>query len=67
MRIGIYFVKVDVSPSEFILYLYEIENKHTASYSYKKFRKYTLSHSMSQQIFSEKLGGAQNCEKYNTR
>lgn len=60
-------MEVGVSPSAFLLYLCELENKHTAGYSYKKFRKYALSHSMSQQIFSEKFGGAQNCDKYNTR
>lgn len=59
-----YFVKVTISLSEFILYLYEIEDKHIASYSYKKLRKHTFSHSISQQTFSEKLECAQNYIKY---
>lgn len=40
---GTYCVRVVVSPSESILYLYEAEYKHIASYSYKKLRKHTLS------------------------
>lgn len=52
---GTYCVRIAVSPSESILYLYEAEYKHIASYNYKRLRKYTLSQSVSQQIFSESL------------
>lgn len=64
MRISTYFVGAAISPSESIFYLYEVEDKHIASDNYQRLRKHTLSHSVSQQIFSENPGCAQNCAHY---